>query len=549
MDSSINPVEKLSGKNLIRTDKLLISLFLFVSILFPVESLYLFYNDASFPSVLLVYSYLVMLIVVQVSLLFAAARYARIIFLPLYSLLTIANYLFLYWVSFGFISALSENIVFLTAAIAAIVLWRMLSRYGQLINKNNFYTLSALFIAVFVLHIPFVESKQNIRSVAGTKTDLDEVSLDWSAVKLKEKPNIYLIGFDALIPLVSAKRFMGLNQLAYTDVLNKIAYTSERAYAPRVATSNSLNSLMNFDQNTNLPPADRFMGNSPSLLSSAFHNNGYRVSTGWTYLKNKGNGHFVDNFIAPDISFLGDTTLCVEERSNWSQYKFFALCRHGKYLPIGYETVAGQFISFLQAIVKKLNIVDDEKVLTRNTSDAWVGQIITAINSFAKMEQPQVAVFYIFDPMTHTNSQTYRHTDLKKREAYKNKFIRNSEKLASIFSRLHSMIMKVDPDALVMVFGDHGAYFTRGINPEDEPEKVFFDRHVIEVGLLKTKNRCASSNAFAYSSDYATSARMLTGLIRCLAVNPVYLDGILDFVDSSTPVADLEAIRKAGGAW
>ena len=84
-------------------------------------------------------------------------------------------------------------------------------------------------------------------------------------------------------------------------------------------------------------------------------------------------------------------------------------------------------------------------------------------------------LFYTYSPNGHS-SEDYRHSNTAQREKYTEYFLTEAQRLAEGLKMIVSTIAEQDPHALVLVFGDHGAYLSRGITPAEDSD--FFMRTV-----------------------------------------------------------------------
>ena len=81
-----------------------------------------------------------------------------------------------------------------------------------------------------------------------------------------------------------------------------------------------------------------------------------------------------------------------------------------------------------------------------------------------------------------------------------------------------STIAEQDPHALVLVFGDHGAYLSRGITPAEDSDFFYADRHLVSLAVLATDNPCANRKALStYAPGYYTPSRAVAAIAKCLA--------------------------------
>ena len=95
---------------------------------------------------------------------------------------------------------------------------------------------------------------------------------------------------------------------------------------------------------------------------------------------------------------------------------------------------------------------------------------------------------------------------------YKEAFNRAAIVLEQIIEHLRTN----DPDSILFVFGDHGAWLSRGLAVEDDPAFFLQDRFGI-LGGVYPRDRCAPQLDEAERKGYMTSLDVVHAIVQCLA--------------------------------
>src|SRR5688572_28046770 len=81
-------------------------------------------------------------------------------------------------------------------------------------------------------------------------------SREFRPVKFVERPNVYFLSYDAIIPKTLAKKFLGFDSLPYLTVLESAkAHFIRNTFADAVATRFALSSVLRLRANRDEDPA------------------------------------------------------------------------------------------------------------------------------------------------------------------------------------------------------------------------------------------------------------------------------------------------------
>lgn len=317
-------------------------------------------------------------------------------------------------------------------------------------------------------------------------------------VKFQTTPNVYFVGFDALIPKSLLKEYLGIDSTPYHEVLDTHFRSFRNFFADRVSTTQSLNSLLVLDIESfpanEARQRDYFIGHAPSPLLEIFKYNGYETNTlyRWLYLGHS-KGPYVDNYMT--YHKIGACLFQPGERR--------------KYVYFGYCNLVGN--PYFQSILYKLKISDsisDDDFLLKN------------IRAGLQKNTPQIFLAYIYSPGHTKKFYDVRVPELI--EEYRELFIQGSKATADKITKIVDFIEKEDPDAILYVFGDHGAFLYKragyGFHKElfaEDSKRYIQDRFGVYGGIYPP-DRCDESLSKPYSKDFMTISQGALMIIRCL---------------------------------
>ncbi len=337
----------------------------------------------------------------------------------------------------------------------------------------------------------------------------------FSDITFEQRPNVYLLAFDSMIPPYIAKKYLGIEKLPYERELKKSFIEFEHSASVSVPTKPSLNGVMRLDQRGLTNSRDYFNGMKPSVLSTLFKQNGYEVTTGYASYYFGEKGPYIDRYVIGQFHTLSDTVQCVDVADSlYHKLRAFGVCVN-----------IGEFKNITHLTTKLFG----RKTIIKYTGKSWPEKVLEEVRDGANSKAPQLKIFYSYRPNGHVK-KNYRHTDLDAQDAYRNYFLDGAEQLDKILEKAASIISINDPSAMLVVFGDHGAWMSRGIKAEEDPEFFYEDRHMVSLSVLQTDNHCANRETLAhYSKPYNTTSRIVASVARCLVNEKESFDRLLDF--------------------
>jgi hypothetical protein len=383
-----------------------------------------------------------------------------------------------------------------------LVLWLAL-RVG--ITKDRVPKPGFIAAAVAVLAIPTVFSMGAFVAEATRRGSVDEKSAPivpyalpagWEKLQFDERPNIYLLSFDSLIPADVAAAYLQIGRPDYYRLTTGLLRELPNSLVFNVPSINSLNALMRFDQKQSAPSGqNEFFGNGFSLLSETARLNGYAVVTGWPgYVPTWQRGRGVDRVIYPLFSGHADGSfLCEDGVGSGRKIR-----------------VRGLF--FCPMMMSIGGFLPDRRAELEPFRDT----VLNVALDVAQAASPTVFFAYTYNPIGHTSLDF----DVRSKSqfvAYREQFLAQSMLATEVIERNVISIRAVDPTAIIMIFGDHGAYLSRGREATEDERFFHADRHRVFLAVANGGHHCGSPAQVHSGGMYNTPARVLLDIMLCLS--------------------------------
>jgi hypothetical protein len=358
---------------------------------------------------------------------------------------------------------------------------------------------------VAVLAIPTVFSIGAFVAEATRRASLDDkanaqmsraLPAGWEKLRFVERPNIYLLSFDSLIPADVAAAYLKIDRPDYYRLATGLLRELPNSLVFKVPSVNSLNALMRLDQKQSASAGQNlFTGNGFSPLGEVARLNGYGLVTGWPgYVPKWRRGGGVDRVIYPLSSgHAEESFLCEGEMGSGRRIK-----------------IRGLF--FCPMVMSIGGFMPDRRVELQPFRDT----VLEAAMDVARAAQPTIFFAYTYDPIGHT-SQDFDYRSRNQLIAYRDQFRAKSILATEIIQRNVISIRSVDPTAIIMIFGDHGAYLSRGLDPSDDPKFFHSDRHRVFLAVASGGHSCGSPEQVYSGGIYNTPSRVLLDVMICLS--------------------------------
>ena len=110
----------------------------------------------------------------------------------------------------------------------------------------------------------------------------------------------------------------------------------------------------------------------------------------------------------------------------------------------------------------------------------------------------------------------FRYEDRDQAEAFRNRYHLKSNAAAVHMRRIIEHVRNNDPEAILFVFGDHGAFQSSKVKFKDDPTFFLLDRYAI-LGGVYPRDRCAKYLDEAEGRGYMTTLDAVHAILKCLS--------------------------------
>lgn len=452
-----------------------------ISCLWLILTFYQAREDIDPADVLPVTGFCALVLAIQIAFLFLMKRWAWLL-LPA---LTLANTFFLYGAFSGDIMVRplwQQSLIYVSIGFLYFVLFEILRSLKPQIAK--FLWLAPLATAAFA----------GI-AVARASNEVDANQLaQINAIKFVERPNIYFLSFDAMIPESLADKLLSIRTLPYVAILKAHnAQLLSNVFSDAVPTKWSLANILKLipDNKANYDQIVR--GRIPSPLRHILDANGYTTHfTFWNTFFGRSRGEFLDHYHMPRRY-----NVCSFIDSISHNFGFFGYC----------------------GVVKLVS--------TEERAVSYEDYVLSVLTQVAKnkMAGPQFYMQHFpwpgHTPKLFKGSQAEH---VKFREAY----LKKSNGAAEIMGKMLDIIRVFDPKALVFIYGDHGAWVSRTLKFNDDSEQFVQDRWGT-IGAVINGKQCAPYLDPPAGERFQTTARIVVSLLTCLSGGQSPLTEQVDF--------------------
>ena len=312
-------------------------------------------------------------------------------------------------------------------------------------------------------------------------------------VTFKRRPNIYFLSFDGMAPRVLLREYMGVENTPFHDLFNARFRRFENFFVNAVYTMVSLESVLGLDERLYKTKVQEirkktgngfsqlmFSGNSPSPLFDLFKKNGYETNTAYAgeYF-GKRKGPFVDRYFTG-----GNPLVCNLLDDRIRAFSFWGYC-----LVVAWRA-------------NDANAREYERVID------YLGEV-----SFR--DAPQFAMAHLAPPGHAVRS--FRYSDQAQLAEYRVSYRLGSAAAAGLLARLLAHLDEHDPEAILLVYSDHGPLLSTNVPFANAPEFVVQD-HFGALGGVHPPTACAQWFDEAQERrGYLTLLDAAHAVIRCLS--------------------------------
>ena len=325
-----------------------------------------------------------------------------------------------------------------------------------------------------VLGRHFLERYDSTRPVAVDMSNIQHVSF-------REKPNLYFISFESLIPRSLLRKHFGTDASLFHDLFDAHFRRFPNFFSDNSSTTAAINMILALDKEMYFKSSSKyrdnlFSGVQPSPLLNILRNNGYETSSYYhsTYFGSY-KGPYIDHYIQSS-----ETSVCSLLDATIRPIAFWGYCTLQR--ETGWRSLVEYFEYF--------------KSLTAN-------------------ERPQFLIAHIEVP-GHVGGG-YQYDDQIRRNI---EIRRYSQSLDGPATRYLKVILEHlknnDPNAILYVYGDHGPRLSRGMSFEEDPEFVIQDRLGV-LGGVYPPDACATYFDETLSKGYMTTLDGVHAILRCVS--------------------------------
>ena len=298
-------------------------------------------------------------------------------------------------------------------------------------------------------------------------------------VSFSKTPNLYFVSFDSIVPRSLLKKHLDLDGTDFHVVFDGHFRRFKNFFASGSHTLRTLSELLSLDPEVFWSQWRQLAGNpylfaglNPSPLLETMHRNGYKTTTAYaTDYLGKRQGPFVDQYLVKTGSTYCD--LLDDSLRNWASWGY---CR-------------------LAAVPRS--------ELTQ-----------TRASSYVSASGPRFTMEHIDFP-GHT-SLSYDPSDERQFRKFRDQYLRRSSDAAKDLSYILRRLQQEDPNGILLVYGDHGMWLSRGMDVVEAPDFVIQDRFAV-LGGVYPPSVCDGSFDAVQSKGYMTTLDAVHAVLRCLS--------------------------------
>ena len=366
---------------------------------------------------------------------------------------------------------------------------------GENSTVAKFFIISPVFLfTLFFLINSKIISFKKIQNISIIQNE--------SNIIFNNRPNIYFISFESMVPLSIAKKNFKQPYFAYHKVLDDNFYKFKNAFTLAFPSKESLNSLLAFDQKKYLllkkkeRHMDFFTGEIESPLLNIFKNNNYELSTFYdNFWFGRNKGKYIDNYYTNEAG--GKFNTCAFDPGYGLHLKvsFLGYCLLN-------EKIKFKIISFLSG-----------KELSKTTA---VEKIIEIMKKNINKSKPQ---FFMAHNINPGHTAIYKYGNKESFDDFVNTYKNKSMIVKKEIQNILDFIKKNDPNSILFLYADHGPKLTSGMELEENPRYKILDSFAVYAGIYP-KRRCDKYANYLYKNrDFASLVDAAKVIINCLAEN------------------------------
>jgi hypothetical protein len=419
-------------------------------------------------------AYCLAVIALQGALLFALRKWGALIF----TVLAVVNTYCLYIVFEDQSSFLVINLALILLSLTA--LYFVLLQIVVFAPRLRPWVVAALCLAIALTGLLGVWPLMRDKALAKADSGLSDIRI----LDFKRKPNIYFLGFDALMPQVLTRKLLEIDRPPYIDVIAKHGgKVIPNLFADEVPTKLHWARVMTIVPYSEGRPDDYVLGVRPGALLEILRHNGYETHFSFR------NGYFGDKKgpLLTTYGFQSAYSTCRFLDGIAKRYGFLGYCG-----------------------LHRAGWLD----LATNKTEATDKFFMDRLRIATRADKSKPQFFASHDPRPNHTPKWYKGTK-EEFDEFGGTYLARSVLAARIMDRMLTDIRSADPTSIVLVFGDHGPYTKRRGSYADDPEGVVQDQHGI-LGAVFGADECMKFMLPKAGIRSQTFVQVEVGLLQCL---------------------------------
>lgn len=377
-----------------------------------------------------------------------------------------------------------------------LIFYPMLAVYAAMfigvfaVRKAEFIRFGYIFLIILSVSIAGHFTLEQITSVNSV---IKSIPSHFTKVEFKDKPNIYVLTFDTLSPPYTVRELLNLKEpAAYEKPIRDFGGRPlQNLFAERIPTKHSLGSFLAMDiayYDGTRRKGDFVRNETPTPAYEILKKNGYKTQ------------------------FLYQTS-------------YFGTVKHLDYYGVAHVNGLCEHIQSPYAFAGFCleSVQDKVGTLTREHKRDYIAFLSERIEHAAGSDQPWFTFAHIYQP-GHAKL-TFDVTKAEDWEEFRPSFVKRSHMAADSMTTLLGKIRELDPDAIILIFGDHGPLITyamdkgHGTVPATSPEGVTFsekeikqDMHAVR-GAVFSRTYCRDG----FDQNPYSTTRLMRDVMICLS--------------------------------
>ncbi len=322
-------------------------------------------------------------------------------------------------------------------------------------------------------------------------------------VSFQRTPNLYFVSFESMVPRALLRKHLGVETTGFHDLFDAEMRRFPNFFADLITTRHSLSSVLALEAEVYYSQRDElfatrgrkysnpylFSGRNPSPLLDILRRNGYETTSIYynSFIGGERKGPYIDNYVR-----VVEPTICGLLDRSLRSIAFWGYCDW--------------------RLAWKKNRRERQAILDETP-------IIEAIKKASAKDGPQFVMAHMRIP-GHTPRKSFRYGVAEQLARFRNIYVGASEESARHLGRIIRHLEENDPEAILLVYSDHGPYLSAGMRLGDKieggPAFIVQDRFGIQGGIWP-RGACAIWLDEASAKGWMTILDAVHAVLRCLS--------------------------------